>query len=106
MNIESIHNEATEAARQASQAAFDKLGQDCFPCGFAWVKILGVKLSTRDGRTFKEIGFRKDYYGGISLYNPGGMFVQNVDVKEAGAEAYAEVLRKYGYDAYSQSRLD
>jgi hypothetical protein len=34
------------------------------------------------------------------------MPVQNVDTLEAGAEAAAKVLRKYGFEAYSGSRLD
>jgi hypothetical protein len=32
--------------------------------------------------------------------------VQNIDVKEIGAKAAVEVLRKYGISAYTGSRLD
>jgi len=32
--------------------------------------------------------------------------VQNIDIKEAGADAYAEYLRALGLNAYSGSRLD
>ena len=59
------------------------------------------------GRALKTIGFRKAYNGGLELWNPSGLLVQNVDVKEAGAEAYAEVLRKeLGVTAYAGSRWD
>ena len=43
---------------------------------------------------------------GFDLWNPCGLHVQNIDIKEAGAEAYAKVLRNYGFDAYMGSRLD
>jgi hypothetical protein len=29
-----------------------------------------------------------------------------MDIKEAGAEAYADTLRKFGLDAYMSSRAD
>jgi hypothetical protein len=54
----------------------------------------------------KQLGFRKEYTGGLSLWNPGGSFTQSMDIKEAGAEAYADTLRKFGIDAYMASRAD
>ena len=104
-DINQIHAEASAAAQTASQGVFAQTG-DGFPCGFSWVQVFGVKLNTKEGKMFKALGFRKEYTGGISLWNPGGLPVQNVDVKEAGSKAYAEVLKKYGYTAYSGSRLD
>ena len=39
--------------------------------------------------------------------NPSGLPVQNVDVKEAGAAAYAKVLcDELGIKAYPESKLD
>jgi hypothetical protein len=52
------------------------------------------------------VGFRKSYNGGLDLWNPGGSFTQSMDIKEAGAEAYAEVLRQSGIKAYACSRAD
>jgi hypothetical protein len=101
-----IHNQALTAARAASRAAYDSMGGDRFACGFAWVNVSGVKLSTKLGKEFARLGFRKSYSGGIELWNPGGMSVQNIDIKEAGAVAYAEVLRRYGIQAFAGSRLD
>ena len=105
ITITSIHTIAVLAARKASHEAYAQIG-DGYPCGFAWVQVFGVKLNTKAGKEFKALGFRKDYNGGISLWNPGGMSVQNVDVKEAGAQAYAQVLKEHGYTAYASSRLD
>jgi hypothetical protein len=34
------------------------------------------------------------------------MYVQNVDTLEAGAQAAADVFKRYGFTAYAGSRLD
>jgi hypothetical protein len=102
-----IHEEALNAAREAFTEAFARMGnKDNYPCGFAWVNVSGVKLSTKFGKEFAKLGFRKSYYGGIELWNPSGSYVQNMDVKYAGAVAYANVLRRYGISAFASERLD
>ena len=103
-NIESIHNTATSAAQRAEADFIAKHGEPGY-CGFAWVKV-SEKASTKLGRALKTVGFRKSYNGGLDLWNPGGSFTQSMDIKEAGAEAYAEVLRQYGINAYACSRAD
>lgn len=106
-NIESIHNEATAAAEAAAAKFFqEKLGgRDQYACGFAWVTV-PEKASTRLGRALKAVGFRRAYDGGLQLWNPSHFGCQNIDTLEAGAEAYARVLEKYGIKAYAGSRLD
>ena len=107
-NIQAIHQKAQQAAHLAATKYFNENmgGKDNYPCGFAWVTV-SEKGSTKMGRALKAIGFRKAYNGGLELWNPSGLLVQNVDVKEAGAEAYAEVLRnELGVTAYAGSRLD
>lgn len=102
-----IHAEAKAAAEQAAADMFAKYGnKDAFPCGFAWVNVYNVKLSTKIGKEFAKEGFSKSYTKGIELWNPSGYSVQNVNVKAAGANAYAAVLRKYGIDASWSDRLD
>jgi hypothetical protein len=103
-NIESIHNTATAAAERAEADFRARHGEPGY-CGFAWVKV-SEKASTKLGRALKTVGFRKSYNGGLDLWNPGGSFTQSMDIKEAGAEAYAEVLRKFGINAYACSRAD
>jgi len=103
-NIESVHNTAIAAARQAEAAFVAQHGEMAY-CGFAWVKV-PVKASTKLGRALKTVGFTKSYSGGLDLWNPGGSFTQSMDVKEAGAQAYAETLKQFGIDAYMQSRAD
>jgi hypothetical protein len=102
-----IHEEALEAAREAFTEAFARMGnKDNYPCGFAWVNVSGIKLSTKLGKEFAALDFKKSYGGGIDLWNPSGAYVQNMDVKYAGAAAYAKVLRKYDITAFAQERLD
>jgi len=81
-------------------------GEDKFPCGFDWVEIFGIKGNTKLGKAMKAAGLEKNYNGAYNIWNPSNVNFQNVDCKEAGAEAAAEVLKKYGFTAYAGSRLD
>ena len=81
-------------------------------CGFAWVTVYPEhKGNTRAGKAERKIleamGFRKDWTGkAYELWNPGNYAGQSMDVKEVGAQAYAEVLRTAGFKAYMGSRAD
>jgi hypothetical protein len=101
----------TRAKQAAYEAASDYLvekldGKDNYPCGFAWVNIYGIKGNTKLGRAMKQAGVKQDYTKAFQIYNPSGVNVQNVDVKEAGAEAAAKVFESFGFKAYAGSRLD
>jgi hypothetical protein len=106
--LKNIINEAKTAANKASKEYLDVnlKGEDNYPCGFAWVNIYGVKGNTKQGKAFKAAGLEKDYSGAYNIWNPGNVNVQNVDVKEAGAEAAADVFTSYGFKAFAGSRLD
>ena len=103
-NIESIHNTAIAAAQKAESDFLARHGEPGY-CGFAWVKV-PVKASTRLGRALKTVGFKKSYSGGLDFWNPGGSFTQSMDIKEVGAQAYADTLKKFGIEAYMMSRAD
>jgi len=106
--VPQIVAEAQEAAYQAAAKFFqEKLGgRDQLACGFAWVNIYGVKGNTRLGKALTKEGIRKAYGGGLQMWNPSKFGCQNVDTLEAGAEAAAQVFKKYGFTAYAGSRLD
>lgn len=106
-DIKSVHTEATAAAQAAARKFFDEKlgGRDQYACGFAWVTV-NEKASTRLGRALKSVGFRRAHRGGLQLWNPSHFPCQNVDTLEHGAVAYSAVLKKYGIDAYAESRLD
>jgi len=108
VKVDTIVAEAKSAAREAAERFFqEKLnGRDQFACGFAWVDIFGIKGNTKLGRALKEAGVKKSHTGAFQIWNPSNMYVQNVDTLEAGAEAAAQVFKKYGFTAYAGSRLD
>ena len=109
-NLEAVQDACNEAgiqARTAARAFLQKHGdRDC--CGFAWVNVWGVRSNSKLGKALQAAGFRKSYDGSLQLWNPSQAGVQSISVLEAGAEAYAEVLRaKLGLErCYAGSRLD
>ena len=107
--IPQIIEEARIAAREAAEKFFrEKLGGvDQYACGFAYVNIYGIKGNTKIGKAFIANGIRKNYNGSAyEMWNPANIGCQNIDTKEAGARAAAEVFRRYGFEAYPNSRLD
>ena len=105
--VQDALNEAGMAARTAAKDFLQKHG-DRDACGFAWVNVWGVRSNSKLGKALQAAGFRKDYTGNLQLWNPSRAGVQSISVLEAGAEAYADVLRnKLGLDkVYAGSRLD
>ncbi len=106
LQVQNACNEAAIQARTAAKAFYDTHGEHD-ACGFAWVDVYGVRSNSRLGKTLQSFGFRKDYSGSLQLWNPSGSATQSVNIKEAGAEAYAKVItEKLGIKAYAGSRLD
>ena len=113
-DLRAIMAEAKQAAATAAQTYLDdwnastggnQYGEPMY-CGFAWVNIYGVKGNTKLGRAMKQAGYEKSYDGSLQIYNPSGHRGQSMDVKEAGAEAAANVFTKYGFKCYAGSRAD
>ena len=100
-----IVQEAMISAKQAAMDALAKYG-DRDACGFAWTSIYRVKGNTRLGKMLKAAGVRQSWDKSFQLWNPAQLGVQSVGILEAGAQAAAEVFRKYGFEAYAGSRLD
>ena len=96
-----------QEAQKASQAKYAEIGGDRYACGFAWVEVFVERTNSKEAKELIAAGFRKDYKPKcLTMWNPGGLPVQNIDFKEAGAYAMAEVLREVGLKAYAGSRLD
>lgn len=108
MTQEAVNEIVAEAMAEARKAALDFLAKhgdrDC--CGFAWTNIYGVKGNTRLGKMLKAAGVRQDYTKAFQLWNPAKVPTQSLNVLEAGAQAAADVFRRYGFEAYAGSRLD
>jgi hypothetical protein len=105
--VQDACNEAAMAARTAAKVAYSQIGERD-ACGFAWVNVYGVRSNSKLGKALQGYGFRRDYTGSLQLWNPSGHGTQSISVKEAGAYAYAEVLKqKLGLEkVYAGSRMD
>ena len=114
-NILDIHTEATQNAKNAVGSFLDdwntktggnEYGEPMY-CGFAWVDVSVDRTNSREAKALESVGFRKSYRPKtMTLWDPAKHNGQSMDCKEVGAQAYAEVLRKYGYRAYMGSRAD
>lgn len=104
MNYDNIYTEALNAAKAAESAFMEKHGEPMY-CGFAWVDISSARIPFVGWCKKNNVG-RKHWQKGWCIWNPAGNPTQSMDVKEAGADAFAEVLRKHGISAYAGSRAD
>ena len=107
ITVEQIQ-QGIELAKQASIAKYDQMGRkDAYACGFAWVDVYVDRTNSKQAKELIKAGFDKSYKARcLSLWNPGDLPVQNIDIKEAGAEAMATYLQALGLNAYAGSRLD
>ena len=107
--VELVHQEALQAANTAAQEFANRHfnGGDGGSSGFSWVDVYGVRSNSKLGKALQAVGFSKSYTGSLQLWNKWYMG-QSVDAGEAGAYAYAKVLKdKLGLDkCYAGSRLD
>ncbi len=108
-DIQTVVDQAVALAQRASEDYFQNQlqGRDQMMCGFAWVDVYVERTNSKEARELIRAGFKKDYKPKcLSMWNPGGLHVQNIDAKEAGAQAMARFLQQQGFQAYSGSRLD
>ena len=106
MQIQHIVNNARNAAIVAEAEFRNRHGEPGY-CGFAWVEVHVDRTNSREAKELLATGFRKDYKPKcLTMWNPGGSGTQSMDVKEAGSEAFARVLKQAGIDAYACSRAD
>jgi hypothetical protein len=94
------------AKEQANAAIVGKA--DGYPCGFAWVNIRPARGEFVSYLKKNGIGRTDSYEGGyrLSSYEVCNFNGQNIDVKEAGCNAFVAVLRANGIKAYVGSRMD
>lgn len=114
VDILAVVKEAEVAARSATNSFIKNVmnGEDCYPCGFAWVTIYEyegkkIRKNSKIGKMLEFAGVKKsDWEGGFKIWNPSGTMFQNLDCKEAGAKAAVDVLTQYGFTAYASGRMD
>ena len=112
--VANIVAEAKTAAATATNTFINDVlkGQDAYACGFAWVNIYKfngktIRSNSKVGKALAACDVRKsDWEKSFRVWNPSGTMFQNIDCKEAGAQAAAKVFEKYGFTAYAGSRMD
>lgn len=104
--LSQIVQNAFTAARRAEADYRAQFGEPGY-CGFGWVEVYVDRTNSKEAKELIAAGFRKDYKPKcLTVWNPGGSGTQSMDIKEAGAHAFAEVLRNAGLKAYACSRAD
>ena len=99
-----IYAQALGAAKQAEQEYFEKHGEPMY-CGFAWVDFPSARTQFVYWCKKNDIG-SKHWKKGWQIWNPSGNYTQSMDIKEAGAHAFAKVLNGYGIECFASSRAD
>jgi len=112
-DIEAIRIEMLTEAATAANELYAKYGTDQIgACGFSWITIYpqhkgNTKAGKAERAVLKQMGFEKDWTGkAYQIWNPSNYHGQNIEIKEAGSIAAAAVLKRHGFNAYANSRLD
>ena len=108
--LQSIFNVGFVKAERSCNTYLSTYGSND-SCGFAWVVIDGFNDRKLDGRMslakkIKKLDCVRKGRGEIVIWNPSKHQTQAISAKEAGARAFAEHLKEYGFNAYMDSRLD
>jgi len=79
-------------------------------CGFAWVVIKPAQSKFVQWLKKQDIGY-KAYGGGWAIMarpqnTKNNPLAQSLEINEAWARAFAEILRENGLNAYAESRMD
>jgi hypothetical protein len=103
-NFQAIFDQAKAAANKAATDYLEKHGDTAY-CGFAWIEFPSGRDKFVNWMRKNDIG-SKHWKKGWQLWRPADVYTQSMDVNEAGAEAFAEVLNSYGIQAHPCSRAD
>jgi hypothetical protein len=103
-----IYAEAVAAAAAAANAENAKLPPEQMrglDCGFAWVVVKPARGPFVSWCKKNGCG-RSHHAGGWCFWSPGKANTQSMSVHQAGAEAFAEVLKAHGINADADYRYD
>lgn len=103
-NFQAIYDEAKAAGIKAENDYIAQYGEPYY-CGFAWVEIPNGRSKFVNWLKKQNIG-GKHWKKGWEIWRPTDRMTQSMDVLEAGAYAFAKVLKAHGIEAYANSRPD
>lgn len=112
LELEALLDRAHAAAKAAADEA-EASATTWFPCGFAWVTIVGTTPLARHCREASgaDVDDRlrygdRGYPSGWQWWCPGHQSTQRMETHEAAARAFAAVLAEAGIPATVGSRMD
>lgn len=104
MSFALIYLEALKAARKAEAAFFAEHGEPYF-CGFAWIEFSSARTKWVTFCKKNSIG-RKSSTKGWYIWEPTDNPTQSMEIKMAGAKAFASVLQKHDIECRAVCRPD
>ena len=104
MDFKVIYEQAVIAGQVAQQQYLTQHGEDAY-CGFGWVEIPNGRSPFVNWCRKNGVG-SKHWRKGWQIWRPTGLSTQSMTIQEVGAEAFVEVLRNHGIDAWACSRAD
>lgn len=108
IDYEDLFTQAWKAANVAMTEQRASRGENPFGCGFAWVTVSparGPFIAWCRAQGHRQYGRLRPGQGWV-FWGPGDYYGQDMDVKYAGAAAFARVLGEAGLRASASSRLD
>jgi hypothetical protein len=104
LNFDDIYEQAVIAAKNAEWDFICKHGEPMY-CGFAWVDFPSARTPFVSWCKKNGVG-RKHWKKGWTLWNITSNPTQSMDLKMAGAVAFANVLNSHGIDCNAGCRPD
>jgi hypothetical protein len=104
MDFQAIYEQALDAAKAAEAEYIKQYGEPMY-CGFAWVDFPSARTPFVAWCKKNGVG-SKHWKKGWSIWNPAGNHTQSMDIKEAGAQAFAQVMKANDIPCHAGSRAD
>lgn len=111
INIVAMIADAYEAGNQAARVEEAKWGDRFGMCGFSSVRIDAfegkkIRANSKVGKALEATIGAKGYDGRFYVHQCCDYNGQNVEVKEAAADAFRQTLEESGFSCFIDSRLD
>jgi len=104
LRFAAIYSTAVAKAIIAGQQYVAQYGEDAY-CGFGWVEIPNGRSPFVNWCRKNKVG-SKHWRKGWQIWRPSGNMTQSMTVLEIEAQAFADVLKEHGIEAWMGSRAD
>lgn len=95
MEIKLCIDDCFELAAIAAQDKAAELAGNWYPCGFAWVNIIGARGNLRKELLACQGIHQNNFEAGLTVWAPSAQFTQSMEIKIAACRAFANELIKH-----------